>query len=542
MGAVTGTSGSVPDLVTPMQVSAGSGRPPTGPDWVVEFAWTGHRCIAYIEPGRRTRLLSSGDVSVTAAYPELAAPMEERCPPRGMVLDGTIVARGQEHALRPRKFQRRSGRSHPSEQLIRDTPVDFQVADLLFLDGHSTVDLPYRDRRALLDGLGFDTAPVWTTSPLPVSELATMLRIADSKGVDALHARHLGSRYMPGGRSPLWLTVPVPRTRQVVVGGWTPTDPARPEVIGSLLLGVPAGYGLHYMGRVGVAGDQRPLIATMRKITSAGSPFVNAVPAAAGCGAIWVLPQLIGLVESTGFAADGRLRLPHWRGLVDPGPGDRVPVDLDSIDESRWARPPGPPPHGAVTPAGAVADPVRPADPVASVAPVAPVLVVAPEPPAAPTPVETPAPAVETRRLEQHFVYNALNTIAALIRTDPARASELLFRFADLSRAADHPGDATTTLGRELDAVRGYLQLEQARFGKRLRVELHVDATLHGVAVTPLRVLGAVRDAVQRDIEPRPQGGVLIVTAEPGIRGCVLTVVGGAGVPTVIDLPDSIPR
>ena len=100
------------------------------------------------------------------------------------------------------------------------------MADLLWLDGHSTVDLPYRDRRSLLEGLGFDDAPVWTTSPLPVSELATMLRIADAKGVDALHARHLGSRYKPGGRSPLWVKVPVPRVREVVIGGWTPTDAA----------------------------------------------------------------------------------------------------------------------------------------------------------------------------------------------------------------------------------------------------------------------------------------------------------------------------
>lgn len=147
------------------------------------------------------------------------------------------------------------------------------------------------------------------------------------------------------------------------------------------------------------------------------------------------------------------------------------------------------------------------------------------------------APAVETRRLEQHFVYNALNTIAALIRTDPARARELLFGFAELSRAADQPGNATTTLGRELAAVRSYLQLEQARFGKRLRVELHVDPALHGRAVPPLRILGAVRDAVQRYIEPRPQGGVLTVTAELAEPGCTVTVVGGAGAPTVIPLP-----
>ena len=87
--------------------------------------------------------------------------------------------------------------------------------------------------------------------------------------------------------------------------------------------------------------------------------------------------------------------------------------------------------------------------------------------------------ATEARRLEQHFVYNSLNAIASLIRTDPARARELLVGFADLSRATDRPADTPSTLGHELAVVRDYLALEQARFGKRLRVEIDVDRALH---------------------------------------------------------------
>ena len=507
----------MPDLVAPMQVSAGPGHPPTGPDWVVELAWTGHRCVAYVEPGRRTRLLSARDVSMTSAYPELGPVLEQRSPPGGMVLDGTLVARGEEHAPRARLLHRRSARFRPSEQHIRAVPVDFQVADLLWLDGHSVVDLPYRDRRALLEGLGFDSAPVWTTSPLPVSELETVLRIADAKGVDALHARHLGSRYRPGGRSPLWFKVPVPRTRQVVVGGWTATDAGRPDTISSLLLGVPGGgpdAPLRYVGRVGVTGDERRRVAALLRLRRDRSPFGSgasgaAVPTDAARQAIWVEPRLVGLAQFTGFVADGRLRLPHWAGWVDPA----------DVDDARWARPADPP---LVRPAPA---------PVATPPPTTP-------PPAAPQPPDPPAPVgVERRRLEQHFVYNALNTIAALIRTDPGRARELLLDFADLSRAADQPGDATSTLGRELEAVHGYLQLERARFGERLRVEVEVDAALHGAPVEPMRVLGAVRDAVQRDIEPRPQGGVLSVSARSVAGGCAVTVVGGAGEPAVIVLP-----
>lgn len=159
-----------------------------------------------------------------------------------------------------------------------------------------------------------------------------------------------------------------------------------------------------------------------------------------------------------------------------------------------------------------------------------------PPPAAAPDALDAAATA-ESRRLEQHFVYNALNTIAALIRTDPARARELLFGFADLSRAADRSGEATTTLGDELDAVRHYLQLEQARFGARLRVELEVDTTWFEAAVAPMRVLAAVRDAVQRHIEPRPQGGMLSIRAQARDDRCAVTVTAGSADPVVLLLP-----
>ena len=256
-----------------------------------------------------------------------------------------------------------------------------------------------------------------------------------------------------------------------------------------------------------MTGEQRGQVSALRKLRRDGSPFAGGVPAEDARRGIWVAPRLVGLVEFTGFTGDGRLRLPHWRG----------PVAAADVDGSRWATPPEPLQHRAVE---------RPARPAAA----------PPAPPAvAPEPLP-PAPAVEARRLEQHFVYNALNTIASLIRTDPGRARELLFGFADLSRAADHSGSATT-LGRELDAVRGYLQLEQARFGSRLRVELDVDTTLHGIPVEPLRVLAAVRDAVQQHIEPRPQGGVLTVSAGPVGDALAVTVVGGSGEPVVILLP-----
>jgi bifunctional non-homologous end joining protein LigD len=551
-----------------MQVAAGSGQAPVGPDWVVELAWTGHRCIAYVEPGRRTRLLSSGGVSMTTAYPELVPELERRCPPGGMILDGTLVARGEEHAPRVARLQRRSARYRPTERHIRTVPVDLQVADLLWLDGHSLVDLPYRDRRALLEGLGFASAPVWTTSPMPMSELPSLLSIAEAKGVEALHARHLGSRYKPGQRSPLWVRVPVPRIGRVLVGGWSPVDPRRPDRIASLLVGVPERDGLRYVGRVGVSGDERRRpVAGLQQLRRESPPFRGDVPPDIARDAIWVEPRLVGLVDHTGFTADGRLRLPHWRGIVAAGSAT-VPwarredppsaeAGLRPADEAEPTRETQPAPSGPSGPvAHRAAEPPRPPDPSSDQAG---------EPSAADSPDHgregargeqssssaTPVGNSETgggengsggdqaepeqaRRLEQHFVYNSLNAIASLIRTDPMRARELLVGFADLSRATDRPAGAPSTLGNELATIRDYLALEQARFGKRLRVEIAVDPALHGAPIEPLRLLAAVRDAVQRDIEPRAQGGVLAVTAEVADRGCTVTVSGGAGEPRVL--------
>jgi LytS/YehU family sensor histidine kinase len=146
-----------------------------------------------------------------------------------------------------------------------------------------------------------------------------------------------------------------------------------------------------------------------------------------------------------------------------------------------------------------------------------------------------PAGHVQPRRLEQHFVYNSLNTIAALIRTDPARARELLFGFADLSRAADRPGEST--LARELDAVRGYLQLEQARFGPRLQVAVDVESGLELVPVGAMAVLDVVRRAVQQGIEPLLGGGLLVVVVRRTGEGCAVTVSAGGRQPTTLLFP-----
>ncbi|MBW0117585.1 hypothetical protein I4J48_20320, partial [Pseudonocardia sp. KRD-169] len=108
------------------------------------------------------------------------------------------------------------------------------------------------------------------------------------------------------------------------------------------------------------------------------------------------------------------------------------------------------------------------------------------------------------------------------IRTDPFRARELLFGFADLTRAADGPPDSTVS--RELETVRHYLEIEQARFGARLQVEIDLADDVGSVPVATMQVLSVVREAVQKGIEPRREGGLLTVAARRVDDGCEVAI------------------
>ena len=529
---------AMPELVPPML--AAPGPLPDGGDWVVEFAWEGLRCLAHVRPDR-VRLRTANGRDVASSFPELAEPLIRRAPGGGMVLDGTVVAVGEGGLPRRRLLQRRTAATRPSAAVLRRTPVGFIVGDLLWLEGRDLTTLPYRRRRELLDELGLARPPVVVSPTFPVAEAEAVMRTAEEYGAEALHARHLDAPYRPGRRPRAWVRVPLRRSGIVVVGGWTPADPQRPDRVGALLLGVPDPHadsgspgGLRYVGRAGIGAgeEQREVGAHLARLHRRDSPFATALPPAVARDARWAAPGLAGRVEFTDWTADGRLRLPAWRGLVER---HDAPAARDLL------RPPDPPtpPYGVALPVpsqerrgGNSAPPVD--VPAARRPDRAPAAVDAAGDVAGAVPAR-----VEARRLEQHFVYNALNTIAALMRTDPARARELLLGFADLNRAADRPDGTPGTLADELTAVRAYLQLEQARFGPRLQVEIAVDEGLHALPMAPRRVLDAVRAVVQQRIEPRPGGGTVIVTAERAGAGCLVRVgerdgEGRAGEPVLV--------
>ena len=107
-------------------------------------------------------------------------------------------------------------------------------------------------------------------------------------------------------------------------------------------------------------------------------------------------------------------------------------------------------------------------------------------------------------QMEPHFVFNALNTIASFIRTDPDRARRLVLAFADHLRSRlARPGELIT-LEEELHHVRSYLELEEARFGPQLRVAIDAAPEALEVRLPPLVVQPLVENAIKHGKTDRP--------------------------------------
>jgi two-component system sensor histidine kinase AlgZ len=126
-------------------------------------------------------------------------------------------------------------------------------------------------------------------------------------------------------------------------------------------------------------------------------------------------------------------------------------------------------------------------------------------------------------RIRPHFLFNSMNTIASLTRSDPGLAEQVVQDLADLFRASLGDQGQTITLAEELEVARTYQRIEQLRLGGRLQVSWKVgslppDARVPGLLLQPL-----IENAIYHGIEPRPQGGTVTVTGE--LAGGLITLV-----------------
>lgn len=113
-------------------------------------------------------------------------------------------------------------------------------------------------------------------------------------------------------------------------------------------------------------------------------------------------------------------------------------------------------------------------------------------------------------QLNPHFLFNALNSIRALIDENPERARTAVTELSNILRGSMQTEKlATVSLENELNTVRDYLALEHIRFEQRLKVSFDIDPETRGLPVPPMMLQTLVENAIKHGISKSVEGGIL---------------------------------
>lgn len=335
LSANLAVSEKMPRLIEPMIASLGNGLPRDSESFAFEFKWDGVRAVSYFHRGSM-RILSRNHLEITARYPELRQ-MSEIFGDRDAILDGEIVAMDEND--RPsfaRLQQRMHANPHAAIRLMHDIPIYYILFDVLYLDGHSTLSLPYQRRREMLEELTI-MGPYWRIGPAVVGEGKSILAAAKTHRMEGVVAKRLDSTYQPGRRSPHWLKIKITHRQEFVVGGWR-TEHGSPRNIGALLLGYHDRKDgkLHYAGMLGTGFNQKTLgemEKTLAKRQTDKNPFAERIPGSCrgACEIHYVKPDVVVEAEYRRWPKEGLVQQASYKGMRMDKPAREV-----TREEATW--------------------------------------------------------------------------------------------------------------------------------------------------------------------------------------------------------------
>ena len=307
--------------------------PFNGDAWYFEIKWDGVRAIAYVDEDLSLR--SRNDRELAGQFPELAELLN--LAPH-TVLDGEIVVmsggKPDIQALLPR-LQAGTGRSPPADV---KNPVTYIVFDILEKDKKMLLDLPFSERRKILEKSVKEGPHVILSVPVEARG-EDYYKAAIARGLEGVMAKRGDSPYEPGQRSGAWLKIKAEKTCDCVIAGYTPGQGGRGPTFGALLLGlyeqgenarvgkrisspkkklsVPPASGdenrkLVYIGKVGTGFSDRDL----EELLKTFSPLETSTPQLAGVEkaepVIWLEPALVCEVAYQMVTRDKKLRIPRF--------------------------------------------------------------------------------------------------------------------------------------------------------------------------------------------------------------------------------------
>jgi len=289
------------EFIKPMLATTGK-KIFNDPDWIYELKWDGYRALAHIEDGK-VDLYSRNGISFNSKFPKLVKDLEQV--ENNVILDGEIVVLNKDGISQFQALQNYN----------KDTPgsLRFFVFDMLFLNGHSMLDLPLLERKSLIPEVVEDLDMVQYCDHIEGMGTAFYKKAIDS-GMEGVIAKKADATYSPAYRTEKWLKIKADNSREVLICGYTTSEGA---VFGSLIMGAYEGEELKYIGNCGTGfsnDEQKRLLKKFKSRERKTSPFSEKINLK-GREPVWMRPDLIAEVKYSEITKTGKLRHPVFKAL-----------------------------------------------------------------------------------------------------------------------------------------------------------------------------------------------------------------------------------
>lgn len=289
------------DTVKPMLAST-TKKIFNDPNWIYELKWDGYRLITHVDNGEVT-LHSRNGISYNTKFPNLVEDLENI--PHEAILDGEVVVVDKNGIPDFQKLQNYSPQTKGT--------LKFYVFDMLYLNGHSMLDLKLLERKSLIPNVLEETNIAVYCDHIEGMGTAFYQKAIDA-GMEGVMAKKADSTYTPGYRTEKWLKVKANESLEALICGYTDSEGS---VFGSLILGILKEDKLVYVGNCGTGFSNKTQVELLKKMKELETPAIpfNMKPNLKGRKANWIKPELVCEVIFSEWTSAGRMRHPVFKGL-----------------------------------------------------------------------------------------------------------------------------------------------------------------------------------------------------------------------------------